>query len=55
MALTADAMSHQADEYLKAGMDAHVAKPFEATTLLKVLEAMLEASDEAASHRAVGQ
>ena len=37
IALTANAMSHQIDEYLAAGMDGHVAKPIEATALFAAL------------------
>jgi signal transduction histidine kinase/ActR/RegA family two-component response regulator len=37
IALTANAMSHQVEQYLAAGMDGHVAKPIEATTLFEAL------------------
>jgi CheY-like chemotaxis protein len=33
VALTANAMSHQVEQYLAAGMDSHVAKPIEAAAL----------------------
>ena len=38
--LTADAMAHQVDELLAAGMDAHVAKPIEVERLYEALEAV---------------
>ncbi|MET0271521.1 MAG: ATP-binding protein [Phenylobacterium sp.] len=37
VALTANAMSHQVEQYLAAGMDAHVAKPIEAGALFRAL------------------
>ncbi len=37
LALTANAMPHQIQSYLDAGMDGHVAKPFRAETLIKSL------------------
>jgi len=39
IALTADAMAHQADQYLAAGMDGHVSKPIEAAALFRALAA----------------
>lgn len=37
VALTANAMTHQVEEYLAAGMDAHIAKPIQIEQLLGVL------------------
>ncbi|WP_334162921.1 ATP-binding protein [Phenylobacterium sp.] len=37
VALTANAMSHQVEQYLAAGMDGHVAKPIEAMALFQAL------------------
>jgi PAS domain S-box-containing protein len=37
IALTANAMSHQIDDYLAIGMDSHVAKPFEPNALFAAL------------------
>ncbi|HWF77264.1 MAG TPA: ATP-binding protein [Caulobacteraceae bacterium] len=49
VALTANAMSHQIQQCLAAGMDGHVAKPIEAARLFAALEAALgEAGEEAA-------
>ena len=41
IALSANAMSHQVDAYLAAGMSAHVAKPIEAGALYQAVEAAL--------------
>jgi two-component system, sensor histidine kinase len=52
LALTANAMSHQIQQCLAAGMDGHVAKPIEAARLFAALEAALaegEAAAEAAA------
>jgi signal transduction histidine kinase/ActR/RegA family two-component response regulator len=58
VALTANAMSNQVDDYLQAGMDAHVSKPIEAHRLYEALAALLndaaaeiaaEITDEAAA------
>jgi CheY-like chemotaxis protein/anti-sigma regulatory factor (Ser/Thr protein kinase) len=49
VALTANALSHQVEEYLAAGMDGHVAKPIE---IAKLYEAISKALNEAASTRA---
>jgi signal transduction histidine kinase/CheY-like chemotaxis protein len=43
IALSANAMSHQVDAYLAAGMTAHVAKPIEASALFNAIEAALRA------------
>ena len=37
VALTANAMSHQVEQYAAAGMDGHVAKPIEAAALFEVI------------------
>jgi signal transduction histidine kinase/CheY-like chemotaxis protein len=57
LGLTANAMSHQVDEYRRAGMDGHVAKPIDVAKLFAALEAALgaeavEADEAAASLRA---
>jgi CheY-like chemotaxis protein len=44
VALTANAMTHQVDEYLAAGMDGFVAKPIEVERLFAALEAALSMS-----------
>ncbi|MBT9472476.1 MAG: ATP-binding protein [Pseudomonadota bacterium] len=46
IALTANALSHQVEEYLAAGMDGHVAKPIE---IAKLYEAISRALTEAAT------
>ena len=43
VALSANAMSHQVAEYLKAGMDAHIAKPLELTSLTELITSAAEA------------
>ncbi len=53
VALTANAMSHQVNDYLGAGMDDFVAKPIEVGQLFAVLQRILEPSAPA-SARAVG-
>jgi signal transduction histidine kinase len=42
VALSANAMSHQVQEYLAAGMTAHVAKPIDARELYRTIQAMLQ-------------
>ncbi len=42
LALTANAMTHQIDTYLAAGMNGHVAKPLDQTTLLRAISAALQ-------------
>jgi signal transduction histidine kinase/CheY-like chemotaxis protein len=49
VALTANAMSHQVEQYLAAGMDSHVAKPIEAAALFAALSAATAERDEADS------
>jgi signal transduction histidine kinase/CheY-like chemotaxis protein len=44
LALTANAMSHQVEQYLAAGMDTHVAKPIEAAALFGALSALVSGS-----------
>jgi len=46
VALTANALSHQVEEYLAAGMDGHVAKPIE---IAKLYDAISRALSEAAT------
>lgn len=41
IALTANVMRHQIDDYLAAGMDAHVAKPIEFGELLGTLDRLM--------------
>ena len=45
LGLTANAMSHQVDEYRRAGMDGHVAKPIDIAKLFAALEAALSAEE----------
>ena len=44
MALTANALTHQVEEYLAVGMDAHVAKPIEIAKLYDAISAVLNAA-----------
>jgi CheY-like chemotaxis protein len=44
IALTANALSHQVEEYLAAGMDGHVAKPIEIAKLYEAISAVLNAA-----------
>jgi signal transduction histidine kinase/CheY-like chemotaxis protein len=53
VALTANAMSHQVEQYLAAGMDSHVAKPIEAAALFEALSAATAEADEAGQESAV--
>jgi signal transduction histidine kinase/AmiR/NasT family two-component response regulator len=48
VALTANAMPHQVEAYLAAGMDGHVAKPIDAAELYGVLAAVAEMGETAA-------
>jgi signal transduction histidine kinase/AmiR/NasT family two-component response regulator len=52
VALTANALSHQVQEYLAAGMDGHVAKPIE---IAKLYDAISRALNEAAQAPAAQQ
>ena len=45
IALSANAMSHQVNAYLAAGMTAHVAKPIDATALFKAIETAVATSE----------
>ena len=51
LALTANALVHQVEEYLAAGMDGHVAKPIEITKLYDAMSRVLSdpAADEVAA------
>jgi CheY-like chemotaxis protein/anti-sigma regulatory factor (Ser/Thr protein kinase) len=49
LALTANAMTHQVNEYVAAGMDGHIAKPIEASKLFAALEDVLSGVDFAES------
>jgi two-component system, sensor histidine kinase len=44
VALTANALTHQVEEYLAAGMDAHVAKPIEIAKLYDAISGVLTAA-----------
>ena len=44
--LTANAMTHQVEEYLAAGMDAHLAKPLQVDALIDILSQHAKTSDE---------
>jgi CheY-like chemotaxis protein len=46
IALSANAMTHQVQEYLAAGLDAHVAKPIELPKLQAALEAALSGNQD---------
>jgi len=46
VALTANAMSHQVEQYMATGMDTHVAKPIEAAALFAALCAAVEGADD---------
>jgi CheY-like chemotaxis protein len=48
LALTANALVHQVEEYLAAGMDGHVAKPIEISKLYDALSRVLAGAAEAA-------
>jgi PAS domain S-box-containing protein len=54
IALTANAMAHQVEEYIQAGMDDFVAKPIEAARLYAVIEQVLAggSGEEAVDHTA---
>ena len=49
VALTANALSHQVEEYLRAGMDGHVPKPIE---IAKLYDAISRALNDAATSQA---
>jgi PAS domain S-box-containing protein len=52
VALTANAMTHQVNDYLAAGMDGFVAKPIEVVRLFEALEAAVELTNERARRSA---
>jgi len=47
LALTANALVHQVEEYLAAGMDGHVAKPIEISKLYDAMSRVLSEPAEA--------
>ncbi|HZZ35704.1 MAG TPA: response regulator, partial [Caulobacteraceae bacterium] len=47
LALTANAMVHQIEEYMAAGMDGHVSKPIEIAKLYDALNRALAAQTDA--------
>jgi signal transduction histidine kinase/ActR/RegA family two-component response regulator len=52
VALTANALTYQVDEYLAAGMDGHVAKPIEIAKLYEAISAALNAAATGGANRA---
>ena len=52
VALTANALTHQVEEYLAVGMDAHVAKPIEIAKLYDAISAVLNAAATGAASTA---
>ncbi len=46
VALSANAMKHQVDDYLAAGMDAHLAKPIQLEKLYGMLQAVADSISE---------
>jgi signal transduction histidine kinase len=52
LALTANALVHQVEEYLAAGMDGHVAKPIEITKLYDAMSRVLAAPEQQAAEAA---
>jgi signal transduction histidine kinase/AmiR/NasT family two-component response regulator len=51
VAVTANAMAHQVEEYFAAGMDAHVPKPVDLATLHRVIESLPAAPETTAAAR----
>jgi signal transduction histidine kinase/CheY-like chemotaxis protein len=51
VALTANALTYQVDEYMAAGMDGHVAKPIEIAKLYEAISAALNAAATGAASR----
>ena len=45
IALTANAMAHQIEQYVAVGMDGHVAKPIDASSLFAAIETALDRAD----------
>ena len=55
LALTANAMTYQVEQYLRAGMDGHVSKPIELQRLYAAIEeALAPPATGAGLHRAAG-
>jgi CheY-like chemotaxis protein len=54
IALTANAMAHQVDQYLAAGMDGHVAKPIGAADLIAALSAAIDGPETGEAASAAG-
>jgi len=54
VALTANAMTHQVDEYLAAGMDDHVAKPVRVEKLFAAIERAFEMKDAGVAQSRAG-
>ncbi|MGH6964493.1 MAG: ATP-binding protein [Phenylobacterium sp.] len=54
VALTANALTYQVDEYLAAGMDDHVAKPIEIAKLYEAISGALTAAATGGNQRAAG-
>jgi len=52
VALTANALTHQVEEYLAVGMDAHVAKPIEIAKLYDAISSVLNAAATGSSAQA---
>ena len=52
LALTANALTHQVEAYLAAGMDGHIAKPIDLTRLYDAINSALAAADEARAQAA---
>jgi CheY-like chemotaxis protein len=52
VALTANALTHQVEEYLAVGMDAHVAKPIEIAKLYDAISSVLNAAATAGNSQA---
>jgi signal transduction histidine kinase/ActR/RegA family two-component response regulator len=52
IALTANALTHQIEEYMAAGMDGHVAKPIEIAKLYEAISATLNAAATGAAGQA---
>jgi CheY-like chemotaxis protein len=46
LALTANALVHQVEEYLAAGMDGHVSKPIELARLYSAIDEAIASADE---------
>jgi CheY-like chemotaxis protein len=55
VALTANALTHQVDEYMAVGMDGHVAKPIEIAKLYEAISAALNAAATGAAGRSQSQ